>query len=100
MIVLKCLAIFWLIFNIPVGVMVMIVNCLSNAERKKRYILLYPLIIESLRDTLNKTGTVIVTILFSIVFAPAVCFYFLILGILIVAYLIVTGFISIFKRKD
>jgi hypothetical protein len=100
MIILKCLFIFWFIFNIPIGVLGITVSCFTNAEIDKDSIFLYPLLIDTLREELNKVGTTIVVALFSIFFMPAIIIYFLLLGILAVGYFVVKCFTRIFKRKD
>ena len=97
--VLDCLFIFWVLFNI-VAMLVIVAMCLSNAEFDKLSILLYPLLVSELREKLNIAGTVIGTALFSIFFLPAIIIYFTLLGILAVVYFIGTWFMKIFKRKD
>jgi hypothetical protein len=77
MIILKCLFIFWFIFNIPIGVLGITVSCFTNAEVDKDSIFLYPLLIDTLREELNKVGTTIVVALFSIFFMPAIIIYFI-----------------------
>ncbi len=97
--VLDCLFIFWFLINV-VGTLVIAVTCLSNAEFDKLSILLYPLLVDELREKLNMAGTIIATVLFSIFFLPAIILYFVGLGILTVGYFVVKGFIRIFERKD
>ena len=93
------LILFWLL-NIPIGLMGMSVLCFIEAESDRANILLYPLLIKNLRKKLNTVGTVIITVLFSIFFMPAIIFYFAAVCILAIGYLIVKLFIKIFKRKD
>ena len=81
MIILKCLFILWFLFNIPLGFVGITVSCLTNAEFDKTSIFLYPLLIETLREELNKVGTAIVAVLFSIFFMPAIIIYFILLKI-------------------
>ena len=100
MIILKGLFILWFLLNIPCGILGITVVCFTNAESNKIDFLLYPILIDNLRETLNKVGTTIVTVLFSIFFMPAIIIYFILLGILAIGYLIVKGFIRIFERKD
>lgn len=96
---LDCLFIFWFLLNF-VATFVIIISCLSATEFDKLSVLLYPILVFELREKLNIAGTVIVTVLFSIFFLPAIIVYFIILLILAVAYLIVKCFIKIFGRKN
>ena len=77
MIILKCLFIFWFLFNIPIGVLGITVACFTNAEVDKTRIFLCSLLIKTLREDLNKVGTAIVVVLFSIFFMPAIIIYFI-----------------------
>ena len=100
MIILKSLFILWFLLNIPFGILGIVISCFTYAEFDKTNIFLYPFLIETLREKLNKVGTTIVVVLFSIFFMPAIIIYFILLGILAIGYLIVKGFIRIFERKD
>ena len=60
----------------------------------------YPGLIERLREDLNISGTVIVTTLFSIFFAPALVGYFVLTGLLMGLILFCELFKYLFRRRD
>lgn len=99
MVILEILITFLLLFNIPTTIFI-VVSCFTSAEDCIFDVLLYPLLVRTLREKLSKLGTVIATILFSIIFAPAVILYYLALLIVGLAALLIFCFMLIFKRKD
>lgn len=92
---------FWVMFQIPAAI-VITVQCISNLEYydDKRVLLFWPLLVWSLREKLTIIGTTIATIFISILFAPAIVFYFIVGSVGGLIYLICTGFCKLFKRKD
>jgi hypothetical protein len=91
--------VFWLIVNIPIAFVIFGI-CYSKAQIEKRYVLFYPRLIESLRDRLNIPGTIIATVVISIIIAPVILMYFIYASLAFMCYLIFLGFIKIFERKD
>ena len=98
MILLDFLVIIWFVINV-VSAYLFIIISFDTAEELYD-ILIYSPLIRVLRERLNKAGTVIVTILFSIFFMPAIIIYFISLVIVAILFLIVKCFIKIFERKD
>ena len=99
--VLQILSLIWVIANMPCGIIAIGIACFVNAEFNDSFdIFIFPLLIRSLREKLSDTGTTLVTILFSILFAPAIITYFIILLCYTIAILIISAFMDIFKRKD
>jgi len=97
---LDTLLVFWIFFNVISTVAIEVV-CFSSAEHfDKIDILLYPLLIRTLRAKLNIVGTVIVTILVSILCCLAIIAYFVLLALFALSGLLVKCFLCIFKRKD
>jgi hypothetical protein len=92
---------FWVFLQIP-STVVISAQCISNLEyyEDKRVLLFWPLLVWSLREKLTTAGTVIATIFISILFAPAIVVYFIIGSFVGLIYLICTGFVKLFKRKD
>jgi hypothetical protein len=60
----------------------------------------YPGLIERLREDLNIPGTIIITALFSIFFAPALVGYFVLTGLLMGLILLCELFKYLFRRRD
>lgn len=101
MTVLQILSLVWIITNIPFGVIAIGIVCFVNVEFNDSFdIFLYPLLMRTLREKLSNFGTTLVTILFSIFFAPAIISYFIVLFCYAVAILIISAFMDVFKRKD
>lgn len=100
MIVFQILFFYWSLFNVPIGAIAIVANCISNSEYDKRNLLFWPLLISYLREKLNKAGTVIATIFISIFFAPAIIVYFVAGSFVGLIYLVCMGFCKLFKRKD
>lgn len=92
---------FWVMFQIPATI-VITAQCISNLEyyEDKRVLLFWPLLVQSLREKLTKTGTAFATIFISVLFAPAIVAYFVVGSFTGVIYLACTGFCKLFKRKD
>ena len=61
---------------------------------------IYPRLVDALRERLNLTGTILVTGLFSVFFAPAIILYFLTLSLVALGYLIWKLFLAVFGRRD
>jgi hypothetical protein len=90
----------WQIVNV-FGVIAISIACFVNAEFNDSFdIFVYPLLIRSLREKLSALGTTIITLLFSIFFAPAIIIYFVLLFCYSVAVLIINGFMHLFQRRD
>ena len=86
-------------------IMYIIVNIISTfliayAAFDDDNLFVYPGLIERLREDLNIPGTVIVTALFSIFFAPAITLYFVLLGGLVCIFLLCELFKYLFRRRD
>ena len=96
---LTVLLVIWLLLNVACT-FTMVISCFSQIDFTLTDYLVYPLLIRSLRERLNLTGTIIVTVLFSIVFLPAVVVYFIGLVLLALGWLLVTLFLEIFKNKE
>ena len=63
-------------------------------------LLVYPRLVDALRERLNLAGTILVTGLFSVFFAPAIILYFLTLSLVALGYLIWKLFLTTFGRRD
>ena len=63
-------------------------------------LLVYPRLVDTLRERLNLVGTILVTGLFSVFFALAIIFYFLTLSLVALGYLIWKLFLIVFGRRD
>lgn len=100
MIVLQILLFFWVLFNVPIGVSVIAANCITNSGYDKRNLLFWPLLINFLREKLNKAGIIIATIFISAFFAPAIISYFVVGSCVGLIYLVCNGFYKLFKRRD
>jgi hypothetical protein len=98
--VLEALIMFYALMNIPVATIVITTLCINESEYNKLNLLFWPLLINSLREKLNKTGTIIATVFISIVFAPAIIAYFVVGSFVGLIYLACKGFYKLFKRKD
>jgi hypothetical protein len=89
----------WLLINLP-GIYYITIAAWKHSEYNLYELLFFPVLIKELRYKLNKAGIIIVTTLFSILFAPAIVVHFILLFLVILAFLIYIGFMSIFERKD
>jgi hypothetical protein len=90
----------WQILNV-FGVIAIGIACFVNAEFNDSFdIFVYPLLIRSLREKLSTLGTAIITVLFSIFFAPAIICYFILLFCYAVAVIVIKGFMNLFERRD
>lgn len=96
---LTALLVIWLVLNIACA-FTLVISCFSQIEYTPADCLVYPLLIRNLRERLNVAGTIIVTVLFSIVFLPAVVVYFIGLFLLALGWLLVTLFLEVFKNKE
>ena len=90
------------IFLNAFGVYVIGVACTVNATENNdfTYIWFYPLLIEVLREKLNIVGTIIITILLSVILMPAIILYFIVLAVIAFGYLEIKLFYKLFARKD
>ena len=93
------LVIFYVLMNIA-ATYVFVIGCFANIEYDSTNILLFPLIIEKLRERLNIVGTVIITSLFTSIFLLAIIVYFIVLGIFMLSLFVVKLFLHIFERRD
>ena len=97
---------FWEILLLLYGIANMLgciflpLSCLSTAEDEFWDILIFPKLIRWLRESLNIIGTIIVTVLFTICFLPALIIDFAIYLIILIAILIGGIFVALFSRKD
>lgn len=96
---LTVLLVIWLLLNVACA-FTLVISCYSQIDFTPTDYLVYPLLIRNLRERLNLTGTIIVTVLFSIIFLPAVVVYFIGLFLLALGWLLVTLFLEIFKNKE
>lgn len=96
---LTVLLVIWLLLNVACA-FTLVISCFSQIDFTFADCLVYPPLIRDLRERLNLTGTIIVTVLFSIVFLPAVVVYFIGLFLLVLGWLLVTVFLEIFKNKE
>ena len=98
--------IFWEILLLLYGIVNMLscifipLNCLSTDEDEFWDILIFPKLIKWLRETLNIAGTIIVTVLFTICFFPALIIIFAVYLVYFIAILIGAIFVALFARKD
>lgn len=90
--------ILFLIMYIILNIISMFAIMYEGFENDNPFI--YPRLIESLREDLNIPGTVIVTTLFSIIFAPALIGYFVLSGVFFVLALLCALFKYLFRRRD
>lgn len=96
---------FWDIF-IPyvlinaIGCIFIFINCISTVEDEFWDIFVFPKLIRWLRESLNIVGTIIVTILFTICFFPALIIGFFIYLVCFIVFLIGAIFVALFARKD
>ena len=93
------LVIFYALMNIA-ATYVLVIGCFANIEYDSTNILLFPLIVEKLRERLNIAGTVIITSLFIIIFLLAIIVYFIVLGIFMLSLFAIKLFLRVFERRD
>jgi hypothetical protein len=93
------LVIFYMLMNIA-ATYVLVIGCFANLEYDGNNILIFPLIVEKLRERLNIAGTVIITSLFTIIFLPAIIIYFVVFGILVLSLVVGKLFLQVFERRD
>ena len=93
------LVIFYMLMNIA-ATYVLVIGCFASLEYDSNNILIFPLIVEKLRERLNIAGTVIITSLFTIIFLPAIIIYFVVFGILVLSLVVGKLFLQVFERRD
>lgn len=97
---LEVLIMFYALMNVPVASVIVTALCINESEYNKCNLLFWPLLVNSLQEKLNKTGTIVATIFISIFFAPAIIVYFVVGSLVGLIYLVCKGFCKLFKRKD
>ena len=79
----------------------LIIVCFSELDFSETSdLFVYPRLINALNERLNLAGTVLVTGLFSVLFAPAIVLYFLTFGLVAIGYAAWKLFMYVFGRKD
>lgn len=96
---MMCLLFIWALVNI-FGLMGITVASCSETDFDLYNLLFFPIFIGALREKLNKIGTVLVTVLFSLLFMPALILYFVGLCVVALGSVLVKCFIWLFRRRD
>lgn len=96
--ILELLDMIYILINI-LALVIIAGCCLYNSIDDNKNLLLYPYIINRLKDKLNKAGIIIVLIIISIIFGPAIIMYFTISAVIQLAVLMWRGFCRLFRKK-
>ena len=89
----------WILINVVCTYGVIIAS-LYDAEDNPSNAFFFPLLVRSLREVLNIPGTVIATTVITLFLLPAITLYLTVLGVCILFYFVIKGFVKLFKRKD
>ena len=90
---------FWLIINAIVCYLIVIFSFIDS-EAYKSDRLFFPKVIRGLREELSITGTIIATIIITVLFLPALLLYFMVISLIGILILLIKLFGIIFKRRD
>jgi hypothetical protein len=91
----------WFLIKV-ISVYFILIKCGFAAENKFSNILFYPLLNDFFNDdlSLNTAGRIIAFVLFTILFLPALLFYYVVLIVLGIIALLGITFITIFTKKE
>ncbi len=87
----------WVMFQIPAAIVM--ATRVSETEFI-RSLLVLPLLWEYLRDEMNLAGTIIATIVITVLFLPALLVVYLMWALIITFGMIIFGFKELFRRRD
>lgn len=96
--ILELLDEIYLLMNI-VALVIIAGCCVCESLHDSKNLLFYPYIISLLKDKLNKAGIIIVLIIISIIFGPAIIMYFIISAVMQLAVILWKGFCRLFRKR-
>ena len=73
--------------------------CVCESLHDSKNLLFYPYIINLLKDKLNKAGIIIVLIIISIIFGPAIIMFFIISAVMQLVVMLWNGFCRLFRKR-
>lgn len=97
--ILELLGATYLLINVFATVIIA-ASCVCESIHDNKNLLFYPYIINMLEDKLNKAGIIIVLIILSIIFGPAIIIYFTISAAMQLVVILWKSFCRLFRKEQ